>query len=569
MRICVAVLAMLAAAGCRQESKYVGNAVPPSRQRLVYVDTYEPSGIDPAMVVEIPETNVSLALFEGLTVNNPFTMEPMAGMATHYETSADGRTLTFYLRGHPQPKGKRLADIESLPAEYTHGEQAPPDSVPARWSDGTIVTAGDFVGSLRRFYDPSTGHGRNPSIVNAQEIMAGKRPAGDLAAEAVDDFTLRLRLTVPAAYFLAAQANITQPVPGSAIAKARADGRPDSWTRHAGVVGNGPFLLDEWRPYDYIRLKKNPNYYLKSLVRLEEITFLPLASGPPTINLFRSGAVQSMYTDSMPLSLVPALESKADFHRDPQYGILLFMFNLREPPFNDRRVRWALNMAIDKRALAKYWRSEPMRHIIPALPGYTPPESRIVTVNGKRYDIMAYDPAGARELLQQAGYGAQGKRLSFSLNTTNDEQGRQSAEILKQLLEPVLPATVNVNPMDIQVLASELRERSSQGVTLFAWTVDGSDPYVMLGPEAIDAYADFRDPAFSSHLDAANRIADPALRLKELAECEAELIEAMAVLPMSGYPAVYLQKPYVRGLMQDKQGLIWFRYAWIDTEWKP
>jgi oligopeptide transport system substrate-binding protein len=559
---------MLLVAACGRDGRYLGNAVPPSRQRLVYVDTYEPSSIDPAMLVEIPETNLSLALFEGLTTNNPFTMEPMAGMATHYETSADGRILTFYLRGHPAPKGKRLPGIDSLPVEYSHGVQAPTDSAPARWSDGTIVTAADFVVSLRRIFDPATGHGRNLSIVNSAEIVAGKRPASDLGAEAVDDFTLRLRLTVPAAYYLAAEANITQPVPRRAIEAARAKGQPDSWTRH-GLIGNGPFLLDEWRPYDYIRLKKNPGYYLRDLVRLEELTLLPLPSGPAVINLFRRGGVHSIYTDSMPLSLVPALESKADFHRDPQYGVLLFMFNLHEPPFNDRRVRWALNMAIDKRALAKYWRSEPMRHVIPAMPGYTPPESRIVTVNGKSYDVMAYDPPGARELLEQAGYGANGKSLALSLNTTNDEQGRQSAEILKQLLEPALHTKVLVNPMDIQVLGSELRDHTSHGVTMFAWTIDGWDPYIVLGPEMIGTYADYRDPAYYAHVDAANRIADPALRLKELAACEAELMEAMVVLPMSGYPAVYLQKPYVRGLMSDKQGLIWYRYAWIDTEWKP
>ena len=129
-----AIIAMLAAlpllilTACRNDSRYFGNVRPPSRQRLIYVDTYEPSSLDPAMTIEIPETILSIALLEGLTLNNPFTMEPMAGMATHYETSANGKELTFYLRGHPAPKGKRLPDIGSLPEEYSHGEHAPPDS---------------------------------------------------------------------------------------------------------------------------------------------------------------------------------------------------------------------------------------------------------------------------------------------------------------------------------------------------------------------------------------------------------------------------------------------------------
>jgi len=567
----LAVLAAAILASCHGDGRYLGNITPPSQQRLVYVDTYEPSSLDPYMALEVPEFSLANALFEGLTVTNPVTTEPMAGMATHYEISADGKTLTFYLRGHASPKGTRLPDIGTLPPEFSHGERAPPDSVPGRWSDGGTVTANDFVYALRRVYDPKAAMPYwERVIVNSADIAAGKRRPEELGVSAPDEFTLRIQLTVPAQYFLVALAVSTSPVPRGAVEKARAQGQPEDWSKPGAIIGNGPFVVKEWRPYDYIRIAKSSTYYLKNSVRLEEIKLLPLPSGPPVINLYRAGEAQAIYTDSLPLSLVPALQSKTDFHRDRQYGMLMFFLNLYEPPFDNQLVRWAVNMAIDKSALAKYWQTEVQRHVVPALPGYTPPESRIVAVNGKKYDVMAYDLAGARELLARAGYSyTDGKHLTFSINCTNNEQGMQTAEIVRSLLKTALNAEIRVNAMEQKVLSEGSSSGTSHGASLYAWTADSADPYMLLNPEMVEIYAGFRDAGYYSELDAANQTIDPGLRLRKLAECEARLMESMPIIPMCGFPAVYLAKPYVRGLPSDPLGRVWYRYGWIDAKWKP
>jgi ABC-type oligopeptide transport system substrate-binding subunit len=566
LAVCALVLV-----GCHADQRYFGNVTPPSRQRLVYVNTDEPSSLDPDINILNSEANLSNAIFEGLTVTNPFTMEPMAGMATHYEIGADGKDLTFYLRGHRNPKGTRLPGVESLPAEFSHGERDPPDSVPALWSDGTMVTAGDYVYALRRRFTPGLAslQSLEPVILNSADIKAGKRRPQELGVEAPDDFTLHLRLTVPASYYLVTQAWYTDPHPRRAMEKAKAEGRPDAWARPPNAIGNGPFVLAEWRPYDYIRVTKSRTYYARNLVRLEEIKFLPLKAGPAVVNLYRTGMVQSLYPDSMTIPLVPALETKPDLRRDSQYSVVGLYCNMREPPFDNQMVRWALNMAIDKGAVAKYWRAEVLRHVAPAMPGYTPPESTHIAVHGMKYDVMAYNPAGARELLAEAGYSGGGKRLAFTINTTNEETSLENAEIVRQLLEKELGAQIRVNTMESNVLLEGIRNRTLRGVHLAGWGGDGADPYSFLRPEVVERYGGWRDPQYLSALEAANSTPDTASRLRKLAACERRLMESMPMIPICLFPAVYLQKPYVHGLISDKLGVVWFRYAWIDTRWKP
>ena len=97
------------------------------------------------------------ALFEPLLQPHPETVAPMAGLATHYKVERDGTRYTFYLRGHPAPDGIRLPGTESLPVEFSRARAAAPDDVPARWSDGTPLTAHDIVYSWRRYLSPETG----------------------------------------------------------------------------------------------------------------------------------------------------------------------------------------------------------------------------------------------------------------------------------------------------------------------------------------------------------------------------------------------------------------------------
>jgi len=128
-------------AGCHEDERYFGTTTAQYSQRLVFDNQFEPATLDPVAFMITNEANVIEALFEGLTQSDPVTARPMAALATHYEISSDGLEYTFYLRGHPNPHGTRLPNSHDLSSEWNHGVRAPPDSIPAHWSDGTVVNA--------------------------------------------------------------------------------------------------------------------------------------------------------------------------------------------------------------------------------------------------------------------------------------------------------------------------------------------------------------------------------------------------------------------------------------------
>ena len=137
--------AALATACKRSVEPYFGRTIPPDRQRLRYSLGAEPDSLDPAYQSGGYEGYVLPALFEGLTGYHPRTLQPMAALATHFDAEASPPRLTFYLRGHSHPRGQALPNTDSLRREHEAGKQpydlsrglrAPPDSDPAKWSDG-------------------------------------------------------------------------------------------------------------------------------------------------------------------------------------------------------------------------------------------------------------------------------------------------------------------------------------------------------------------------------------------------------------------------------------------------
>ena len=232
------------------------------------------------------------ALFAPLLEPHPETMEPMAGLATHYKVNEAGTEYTFYLRGHAAPEGAKLDGRESLRPEFSRNLAGSPYDVPARWSDGQLITAEDIVYSWRRYVAPETACTSAYLLFyvsGAEEINAGKLPAGDLAVRALDTFAFSVNLRAPAPDFLAlCCTETTVPVPRHAIEHARGRGRESSWTKPGEMVTSGPFLLKEYRARERTLVARNPAYFDSALVDVSEIEFFA-GDGVTVLNLFRSG----------------------------------------------------------------------------------------------------------------------------------------------------------------------------------------------------------------------------------------------------------------------------------------
>ena len=150
--------------------------------------------------------------------------------------------------------------------------------VPARWSDGTPITAHDFVRSWRRVVDPRTA---SPNayfhyyLANAEEINAGKRTVEDLGVRALDDYTLSVELRAPAAFFLKMLSDVTFTVAPPFLNCADCE----------SIRTSGAFTTREWKANERIVLTRNPHHYDTDLIGLEELVFLPVTAGATAVSL--------------------------------------------------------------------------------------------------------------------------------------------------------------------------------------------------------------------------------------------------------------------------------------------
>ncbi|MDX9374458.1 ABC transporter substrate-binding protein, partial [Salmonella enterica] len=228
--IAAGILTALIAASAATAADVPAGVQLADKQTLVRNNGSEVQSLDPHKIEGVPESNVSRDLFEGLLISD-VEGHPSPGVAEKWENK-DFKVWTFHLREN------------------------------AKWSDGTPVTAHDFVYSWQRLADPNTaspyasylqyGH-----IANIDDIIAGKKPATDLGVKALDDHTFEVTLSEPVPYFykLLVHPSVS-PVPKSAVEKFG-----DKWTQPANIVTNGAYKLKNWVVNERIVLERNPQYW--------------------------------------------------------------------------------------------------------------------------------------------------------------------------------------------------------------------------------------------------------------------------------------------------------------------
>ena len=573
---------LLLADCARDNDGYFGNTRPPSIQRLVFENHAEPETVDPAKTQGGPELTFLPSLFEGLVSPHPITLEPLAGMATHYKASLDFRRFTFYLRGHPNPRGARLGDLRSVLPGRVSPEMVTPDETPARWSDGATVTASDFVYSWRRTLAPETAAGFGVSyfyyIEGAREINLGKATPKTLGVAALDDFTFDIRLDKPTPFLLSLLwVPWFCPVPAHRIESARQAGSGNLWTSPANIVVNGPFTLAQWRPNDRVLLRKNHHYYGSASVRLDQVFVLPTRDEQTFVSLYKSGYSHSMQGHLLSPQTLPALRHKRDLLRAPAAHTVFYSLNSSRPPFDNLLVRYALNMSVNKKMIADYLSGsqQPAAGFVPPMRAFSHLVKLPVVVGDRSYDVLSFDPAGARDLLASAGYPGgvdnKGTRLSFTVTTTQRPRSGKTAEILRQQWRDNLGIDIRLANLTESVWAATLTFKRYKGMIEDGWAADYLDPNAFLSTFIAPGItgATWSNPLFEARLEAANSTAERASRMEKLADSERYMMQFMPIVPLYFDSWSYLQKPFVRGLWMNPRTQPLFKYAWIDTNWRP
>ena len=273
-----------------------------------------PETLDPALNSAIDGGNMILHAFECLLTLDQ-DGKPKAGQAEKWESSKDGLTWTFHLR----------------------------DGL--KWSDGSDLTANDYVYSFKRVADPNTGAPYAATVLGMVEGFeeANKGDLDKLAVTALDEKTVQIKLSAPCTYFDSVIAFATL----SPVNQATIEANGDSWaTAPESYISNGPFKITEWVPSSYITMSKNENYWDKDSIKLDELKFVLMEDSNAAYNAYKSGDV--LMIKDVPTEEIPKLKGKEDFSVEPIIGTYYVSLNIKEEAFKDARVRQALSLAIDR-----------------------------------------------------------------------------------------------------------------------------------------------------------------------------------------------------------------------------
>lgn len=485
------------------------------RQEVVRHLKDEPASLDPAKAVGLPEIQVIRDLFEGL-VNQDAEGKPQPGVATRWRSN-DDRIWTFTLRDN------------------------------ARWSDGTPVTAQDFVYSWRRLVDPKTTSpfawfAALAGIQNAHDISNGKLAPDALGVTAVDSRTLRVQLERPVSYFPALTANFAfYPVNARNLERFGKD-----WTKPGNLVGNGAFVLRSRVVNEKLELTPNRQYWDNGKTVLTKVTFMPINQESAATKRYLAGDID--ITESFPKNLYQKLlkDIPDQVYTPPQLGTYYYAFNTQKGPTADVRVRQALSMTIDRRIIAEKvlgtgekpaWRFTP-----DVTAGFTPEPSQIEGMPQAELN------AQARTLLQAAGYGP-GRPLSLTLLYNTSENHQKIAIAVQSMWKKNLGVDVKLQNQEWKTYIDS-RNTGNFDVIRASWVGDYNEPSTFLSlltTEHTGNIPHFSDPAYDKVMEQAGREVSDSARNKDYNEAEKILASKVPIAPVYQYTNGRLIKPWLKG----------------------
>jgi len=504
-----APLAALALSACGRRG-----ADPHAPKILLRGNGPDPDSLDPHRGRSFESMQVLRDLFEGLTRLDRHAA-PIPGAAASWTSSADGLQYAFKLRPG------------------------------LRWSNGDPLVAEDFVAGLRRLVDPATASQYAQVvnvIVNASDIVAGKKPVDTLGAAAPDELTVEIRLETPAPYLAGLMAHPScSPLHRRSLAALG-----DQFARPGQQVSNGAFVLEEWLQGSFIRAKRNPNYWNAGATQLAGVKFLQFADENAELRAYRAGEVH--ISAVVPRGQFDWIKANlaSELHVSPQMSTYYYGFNFDRPKFFNPGLRRALSMVIDRERLAN---SVLRVGELPAY-GWVPPGVHDYTAQTFDYagKPMESRIAEARQLLSSAGYGP-GKPLDFELRYNNGEVHTKCAVAVASMWKEALGVEARLAGVEFKSLMQDIDRRD---VDLFrlSWQGDYNDPYTFLQYFKSDFGINlphYRSNPYDGSLQNAAAQVEPARRRELMELTERLMLEDHPLIPLYFYVNKHLVKPEVRG----------------------
>ncbi|EOZ3809540.1 oligopeptide ABC transporter substrate-binding protein OppA [Citrobacter youngae] len=486
------------------------------KQTLVRNNGSEVQSLDPHKIEGVPESNISRDLFEGLLISD-VDGKPSPGVADKWENK-DFKVWTFHLRKD------------------------------AKWSDGTPVTAQDFVYSWQRLANPNTaspyasylqyGH-----IVNIDDIIAGKKPVTDLGVKAIDDHTFEVTLSEPVPYFykLLVHSSLS-PVPKAVVEKFG-----EKWTQPANIVSNGSYKLKDWVVNERIVLERNTHYWDNAKTIINQVTYLPISSEVTDVNRYRSGEIDMTY-NNMPIELFQKLKKEIpnEVHVDPYLCTYYYEINNQKAPFNDVRVRTALKLALDRDIIVNKVKNQ---GDLPAY-SFTPPYTDGAKLVEPEWFKWSQEKRNeeAKKLLAEAGFSAE-KPLTFDLLYNTSDLHKKLAIAAASIWKKNLGANVKLENQEWKTFL-DTRHQGNYDVSRAGWCADYNEPTSFLNMVLSDSSNNtvhYKSPAFDKLIADTLKATDDAQRSELYSQAEQLLDKDSAIVPVFYYVNARLVKPWVGG----------------------
>lgn len=501
------------------------------KQELVRNNGSEPASLDPHKVESDVEFNIISDLFDGLVSVSP-AGEIQPRLAEKWENK-DNTVWTFHLR---------------------------PGII---WSDGTPITAEDIVWSWQRLVDPKTAspyasYPGSMRILNGTDIAEGKKAPESLGVKAINDSTLEVTLTQPNAAFLAMLAHPSL-VPIDKVLVGRFG---DKWTKPEHFVSSGAYKLSQWVVNERIVAVRNPKYWDNEHTVINKVTYLPISSEAADVNRYKAGEIDIVYT--VPINQFAQLKKTLGSELDvsPQLATYYYQFNTTRPPFNDARVRKALNLALDKDIIADKVLGQGQR------PAWliSQPDIGGVKLQNPDYASWPMDKriAEAKKLLAEAGFN-DSHPLSFNLLYNTSESHQRIAIAANSMWKKNLGVEAKLQNQEWKTMLDTMHTHNFDAVR-YAWIADYDDAATFLNTfRTGDSQntTQYSNPDYDRALVNAAKSKTAEERGKFYQQAEDLLGRDVPAIPVYHYVRTHLVKPWVGGFTPDKLGYYYTKDMYI------
>ena len=510
-----------------------GEAALADAQEMVFVLNNEPDTIDPTITNNSFATPFLINCFEGLVTYDE-NGEVVPGNAESWECNDDLTVYTFHLR----------------------------DGL--KWSDGSPLTANDYVYSALRVLDPATGaqyvNMISDYVVNGTEYYAGTASAEEVGVKALDDLTLEFTLVAPCPYFVDL-VSMWVYVP---VQEATVEANGDKWTASADTyIGNGPFKVTEIKMGESYVLEKNENYWDAENVTLDKLTYRYILDVSTALTAYENGEVDGVRT--IPSSDMARLKAEnAGVQTVGSYGTVYYDINCSKEPYDNPLVRKALCLAIDREALIN---NVAQLDAQPAFSFYAPGyvvDGKDLTEGRSDFGLSANaDVEAAQAALAEAGYPNGEGFPTVQLSFYSDDNVKKIAEAIKEMWEQNLGIKVEVSSADWAVFYDAVQNGNYE-VAAMGWSADYVNPMSflpLLYTDDVTNNSFYSNPDYDAIVDQVKAEKDPS-KFAELVKQADELVSAdYPVLPLYYKSNNYLIKDYIQGVYMTSSSNLYFKNA--------